>query len=46
VVAIPQDPRTSERQPGTSDLGHWKRESLAYQSGLLDDLPGELAAPR
>lgn len=25
---------------------YWRREALAYQSGLLDDLPGELAAPR
>ena len=31
------------------DTGHWnywKREILAYQSGLLDDLGGGLAAPR
>jgi len=25
---------------------YWKREALAYQSGLLDDLLGELTAPR
>lgn len=25
---------------------YWKREALAYQSSLLDDLPGGLAAPR
>ena len=25
---------------------YWKREMLAYQSGLLDDLPGSLVAPR
>jgi hypothetical protein len=25
---------------------YWKREVLAYQSGLLDNLPGGLAAPR
>jgi hypothetical protein len=25
---------------------YWKREALAYQSGLLDDLPGNLVAPR
>jgi hypothetical protein len=24
---------------------YWKREVLAYQTGLLDDLPGGLAAP-
>jgi hypothetical protein len=25
---------------------YWKREPLAYKSGLLDDLPGGVAAPR
>ena len=25
---------------------YWKREALAYGSGLLDDLPGGMAAPR
>ena len=25
---------------------YWKREVLAYQSGVLNDLPGSLAAPR
>ncbi len=25
---------------------YWKREVLIYQSGLLDDLPGDLVAPR
>lgn len=25
---------------------YWKREALAYRSGLLDDLPGALVAPR
>jgi hypothetical protein len=37
------------RQPDRLDpshWGYWKREALAYQSGLLDDLPGGLAAPR
>jgi len=29
-----------------SERAYWKREILAYQSGLLDDLPGGLAAPR
>ena len=29
-----------------SDLYYWKREVLAYQSGLLADLPGGLVAPR
>ena len=27
-------------------FNYWKREALAYQTGLLDDLPGGLAAPR
>jgi hypothetical protein len=26
--------------------GYWKREVLAYQSGLLADLPGNIVAPR
>ncbi len=25
---------------------YWRREALAYRSGLLDDLPGDLTAPR
>jgi hypothetical protein len=25
---------------------YWRREACAYESGLLDDLPGGLAAPR
>ena len=29
-----------------SGWAYWKREILAYQSGLLDDLPGDLVAPR
>jgi len=29
-----------------SGWAYWKREMLAYQSGLLDALPGGLAAPR
>ena len=29
--------------PGTH---YWKREALAYESGLLEDLPGGIAAPR
>lgn len=29
-----------------SDWNYWRRELLAYQSGLLDHLPGGLAAPR
>ena len=36
-------------RPDRDDPSHplyWKREVLAYGSGLLDDLPGGLAAPR
>jgi hypothetical protein len=29
-----------------TSLNYWKREALAYQSGLLDNLPGGLCAPR
>jgi hypothetical protein len=29
-----------------SDWNYWKREAMAYRSGLLDDLPGGIAAPR
>ncbi len=28
-----------------SAFNYWRREALAYQSGLLDDLPGGLSAP-
>jgi hypothetical protein len=35
---------TSDDEP--SAWCYWKRELLAYQSGLLADLPGGLAAPR
>jgi hypothetical protein len=28
------------------DVRYWKREALAYQSGLLSDLPGGLVPPR
>jgi hypothetical protein len=28
------------------DWNYWKREAMAYRSGLLDDLPGGMAAPR
>ena len=30
----------------TTHRNYWKREWLAFDSGLLDDLPGELTAPR
>jgi len=37
-------PAAGSQEPGASN--YWKREGLAYQSGLLDDLPGDLVAPR
>ena len=40
---IPSPPGGSGDPQG---LRYWKREALAYQSGLLNDLPGGLAAPR
>jgi hypothetical protein len=40
VQAVP------ERSGDPQGVWYWKREALAYQSGLLRDLPGGLAAPR
>lgn len=31
---------------GQTAWNYWKREALAYASGLLEELPGELVAPR
>ena len=39
----------SSFNPASDDVDHplyWEREALAYQSGLLEDLPGGLTAPR
>lgn len=38
--------RSPDRQDDPSSLRYWKREALAYQSGLLDQLPGSICAPR
>jgi hypothetical protein len=35
---------TGSQEPSAFD--YWKREALVYQSGLLDDLPGDLVTPR
>ena len=35
---------TTNQEPASPE--YWKREALIYQSGLLDTLPVELAAPR
>jgi hypothetical protein len=37
-------PSAGSQEPTAWD--YWKREALVYQSGLLDDLPGDLVAPR
>ncbi len=42
-VVGPTD-RTEQNDPADSD--YWKREVLLYQSGILDQLPGNVAAPR
>jgi hypothetical protein len=39
----------SSFNPASHEIDHplyWEREALAYQSGLLDDLPGGVTAPR
>ena len=38
--------RAPEGEVDPSASSYWKREMLAYQSGLLADLPAGLAAPR
>jgi hypothetical protein len=38
--------RPDESGDDPASLRYWKREALAYQSGLLDRLPGKVCAPR
>lgn len=38
--------RSPDGQDDPTSLNYWKREALAYQSGLLDQLPGIVCAPR
>ena len=38
--------RRREGEDHPLSLRYWKREALVYQSGLLDDLPGKIRAPR
>jgi hypothetical protein len=38
--------RSPDGQDDPGSLNYWKREALAYQSGLLDKLPGMICAPR
>jgi hypothetical protein len=45
VLKILRDPTHSPASGGAAPDG-WDREVHAYRSGLLDDLPAELAAPR
>ena len=44
ILKIVQAPPGESGDP--QGVKYWKREALAYQSGLLSDLPGGLAAPR
>jgi hypothetical protein len=46
VLRPPADPRrvSAARKPGHGS--YWRREALAYGSGILRDLPGGLVAPR
>jgi hypothetical protein len=42
-------PGAAAFNPAAREVDHplyWKREALAYQSGLLDNLPGGITAPR
>ncbi|HEX7434806.1 MAG TPA: hypothetical protein VF326_14240 [Anaerolineaceae bacterium] len=38
--------RSPDGKDEPASLTYWKREALAYQSGLLDQLPGILCTPR
>src|SRR3712207_6111628 len=38
--------RWREGRDDPASWNYWKRELLAYRSGVLDDLPGGLVAPR
>ena len=38
--------RSSDGQDNPASLSYWKREALVYQSGLLDQLPERIRAPR
>ena len=42
LKAVRPDPEHDDPQ----DYRYWKREALAYQSGVLSDLPGPVIAPR
>ena len=38
--------RPNDDEDDPVSLRYWKREALTYQSGLLDNLPGKIRAPR
>lgn len=44
LKTIGKTPNAGSQDP--QDWNYWKREILAYQSGLLVDLPGQFSAPR
>ncbi len=43
VLKCINNPKQSSLQP--RDTFYWRRETLAFQSGLLDDLPPSVRAP-
>lgn len=38
--------RSPDGQDDPASLSYWKREALTYQSGLLNELPSRISAPR
>jgi hypothetical protein len=46
VTRPPLNAATAVAGEETSAFNYWKREALVYQSAVLDDLPGGMAAPR
>lgn len=46
ITRPPRDAAAAGAGEEMSVFNYWKREALVYQSGVLDALPGGLAAPR
>jgi hypothetical protein len=44
ILKIVQSPADGKGEP--TSYSYWKREALAYQSGVLSQLPGGITAPR
>lgn len=44
-VAREDDERAMDASDGADDYAFWKREPLVYASGVVEDLPGGIAAP-